>query len=34
MMAIEEGRGGNDIMWLFEQHNDTSEEGSSGRDVN
>jgi hypothetical protein len=34
MMAIEEGRGGREVKWLFEQQMDTSEEGSSGRDVN
>jgi hypothetical protein len=34
MIAIEAGRGGNDVIWLFEQHSDTSEEGSSGRTVN
>jgi len=34
MIAIEEGRGGNEFKWLFEQQMDTSDEGSSGRDVN
>jgi hypothetical protein len=28
------GRSGNDVMWLFEQQSDTSDEGSSGRNVN
>jgi len=34
MIIIEEGRGGNEFKWLFEQEINTSDEGSPGRDVN